>query len=146
MITIKQLLNLKGKEIWKISPKSTVYQGLELMSEHNIGALPVVENDQLVGIFSERDYARKVILKGKSSHDTLIEDLMTSKVFYLKPERTLEDCMDMMTDKHIRHLPVLDHGQLIGIITIGDVVKYMIKHQKNMIQDLEGYISGSYVG
>ncbi|MCB0284889.1 MAG: CBS domain-containing protein [Bacteroidetes bacterium] len=146
MITIRQLLNLKGNDLWTISPNATVYQGLELLAKHNIGALPVVENDQLVGMFSERDYARKVILKQKSSHNTLIKDLMTSKVYFLKPERTLDDCMNLFTDKHIRHLPVIDHGQLVGMITIGDVVKFLIKDQQNQIRDLEGYIAGSYIG
>lgn len=146
MISIQQLLNLKGSTIWSISPKATVYQGLELLAKHNIGALPVVEDGQLVGMFSERDYARKIILKGKTSYGTLIEGLMTSKVFYLRPNRSLEDAMRMMTEKHIRHLPVLDKGNLVGMITIGDVVKYMIQHQKSVIQDLEGYIAGSYVG
>jgi CBS domain-containing protein len=143
MLSVRNILSTKGGQLWFVSPSATVYQALELMAEHNIGAVPVIEGGKLVGIFSERDYARKVILKGKSSHNTLVSDLMTPKVFYVKPQRTLHDCMFLMTEKHIRHLPVIENGELAGIITIGDVVKGIIGEQKRTIEDLESYISGS---
>ena len=143
MLSVRNILSTKGDQLWSVSPSATVYQALEIMAEYNIGAVPVVENSKLVGIFSERDYARKVILKGKSSQNTQVSELMTTKVFYVKPQRTLQDCMFLMTDKHIRHLPVIDEGELVGIITIGDVVKGIISEQKRTIEDLESYISGS---
>lgn len=142
MLNVRQVLQRKGPDLWTIAPEATVYQALEVMAEKNVGALPVVRDGMLVGIFSERDYARKVILKGKSSHQTLVEELMTTRVYFIKPNRTLEDCMHLMTDKHIRHLPVLEDGRLLGIITIGDVVKGIIHDQQNTIRDLETYISG----
>jgi CBS domain-containing protein len=143
MLSVRNILSTKGDDLWSVSPSATVYRALEIMAEHNIGAVPVVENGKLVGIFSERDYARKIILKGKSSQSTQVSELMTTKVFYVKPQRTLQDCMFLMTDKHIRHLPVIDEGELVGIITIGDVVKGIISEQKRTIEDLESYISGS---
>jgi len=143
MISVRQLLRIKGNDLWTIGPQATVYEALEFLAEKNIGALPVVEQDQLVGIFSERDYARKVILKGKSSHNTLISELMTHKVYHIKPQRKLEECMRLMTDKRIRHLPVMENKRLIGMITIGDVVKGIISEQENTIRSLEGYIKGS---
>lgn len=143
MITVHQLLHLKGHDLWTLSPSSTVYAALQLMAEKNIGALPIVDAGRLVGIFSERDYARKVVLKGKSSRDTLVRELMTTHVYYVKPSRTMQDCMQLMTQKHIRHLPVMDHGELIGIVTIGDVVKAIIADQERTIKDLENYVSGT---
>ncbi len=143
MITVRSLLQQKGTQTWTISPESTVFQALELLAEKNIGALPVVENGKLTGIFSERDYARKVVLQGKTSRDTQVRELMTSKVYFVKPQRSMEDCMRLMSEKHIRHLPVLDYGKLVGIITIGDVVKAIIGQQERMIRDLEGYVSGA---
>ncbi|RMG32063.1 MAG: CBS domain-containing protein [Bacteroidetes bacterium] len=145
MISVNQLLRQKGNELWTISPDASVFEALQLMAEKNIGALPVVENDRLVGIFSERDYARKVILKGKSSHQTQVRELMSSPVHHVKGRRTMEDCMRLMTEKRIRHLPVVENGQLVGIITIGDVVKAVISQQQNTIRDLENYISGAYM-
>lgn len=144
MITVRHLLRMKGNELWTIASSATVYSALQLLAEKNIGALPVVNEDgKLVGIFSERDYARKVILKGKSSRNTLVSELMTSRVFHVKLSRNMEDCMQLMTDKRIRHLPVMENGELQGIITIGDVVKAIIQRQKQTIHNLEGYISGS---
>ena len=127
MISVHQLLRIKGTELWTIAPGATVYEALELLAEKNIGALPVVEAGQLVGIFSERDYARKVILKGKSSRETMVWELMTTRVHHIKPTRGLQECMKLMTDKRIRHLPVMDNGSLVGMITIGDVVNYRLK-------------------
>jgi len=143
MITISRLLQQKGSSLYTISPDATIYEALQLLAEKNIGALPVVESGSLVGIFSERDYARKVVLKGKTSKDTLVYELMTSRVYYVKPQRSIDDCMRLMSDKHIRHLPVLDFGRLVGIITIGDVVKAIIDQQQRTINDLENYVSGS---
>jgi CBS domain-containing protein len=140
MKTVGELLKSKGREIWSISPLATVFQALELMAEKDVGALLVVQNDKLVGIFSERDYARKVILKGKASKDTTVSELMTQTVFYVSPENTFEDCMALMTSKQIRHLPVLDNGRLVGIVTLGDVVKRIISEQEFKIHELEKYV------
>lgn len=144
MITVGHLLKTKGHQLWTILENASVFEALELMAEKNIGALPVVDqNGHLAGIFSERDYARKVILKGKSSRETKVGDLMTSRVYHVKPSRTMKECMKLMTDKRIRHLPVLENNEMKGIITIGDVVKAVIHSQEELIHNLEGYISGS---
>lgn len=142
MITVKQLLQNKMSGVWTISPQATVYQALELMADKNVGALPVVENDKLVGMFSERDYARKVILCGRTSRESLVGELMTSTVFFVRPTQGLEDCLALMTERHIRHLPVMEGDQLVGIVTIGDVGKAIIAEQKIAIRDLENYIVG----
>jgi CBS domain-containing protein len=142
MKTVNEVLKNKGREIWTISPLATVFQALELMAQKDVGALPVVRNGKLVGIFSERDYARKVILKGKASKDTAVSELMTQTVFYVSPENTLDDCMALMTSKQIRHLPVLNHDRLTGVITLGDVVKRIISEQEFTIQELEKYVKG----
>ncbi len=142
MKTVGELLKTKGHEIWTISPLATVFQALEMMAEKDVGALPVVQNGKVVGIFSERDYARKVILKGRASKDTTVNELMTQTVFYVSPENTFEDCMALMTSKQIRHLPVLDRGRLEGMITLGDVVKRIITEQQFMIRELEKYVIG----
>jgi len=143
MKTVNEVLKNKGREIWTISPLATVFQALELMAQKDVGALPVVQNGKLVGIFSERDYARKVILKGKASKDTTVSELMTQTVFYVSPENTLDECMALMTSKQIRHLPVLDHDRLTGLITLGDVVKRIISEQEFTIQELEKYVKGA---
>ncbi len=142
MKTVKDILKDPSREIWSVSPMATAYEALEVMADKDIGALLVFENDQLVGIFSERDYARKVILKGKSSKDTHVGELMTQQVLYAKPENTLNECLALMTSKHIRHLPIFDKDRIAGIITIGDVVKEIISEQEITIKGLEGYISG----
>jgi CBS domain-containing protein len=144
MQTIKQLLEVKGTDVWSIAPKATVYEALQLMSKRGIGALLVLEKGKLVGICSERDYARKVILKGKSSRETTVGELMTQKVIYINPQNTLQECMALMTEKHIRHLPVLENDQLVGIVTIGDVIKQIISDQEFTIRELGKYISGGY--
>lgn len=142
MITVRQLLETKGYDVWSIAPDATVYEALELMAEKEVGALLVLTGDKLVGIMSERDYARKVVLIGKSAIDTPVREIMTERVVCVRPEQTIGECMALMTDKHIRHLPVLEDGQLIGIISIGDVVKTIISEQEFIIEQLEGYITG----
>jgi len=144
MITVQQLLKEKGRDIWSIAPQASVYEALQLMADKNAGALLVLDNGKLVGIFSERDYARKGILKNKSSKDTSVSALMTKKICVIDSQATMETCMHLMTDKHIRHLPVTENNQLVGVISIGDVVKQVISDQKFTIQELEKYISGSY--
>ena len=144
MTTIAQLLNAKGDQIWSVEPKATIFEALEIMSEKEIGALLVMEDGKLMGIFSERDYARKVILKGKSSKETPVGELMTKKVFYIDPQKTINDCMAMMTAKRIRHVPVIEDNQVMGIVTIGDVVNQIISEQEVTINHLENYITGSH--
>jgi len=140
MTTVKQLLDIKGRNILSISPNDSVYSAVERMSENNIGALLVIDNGRLVGILSERDYARKVILKGKSSKNTLIREIMTPDVLCVSPETTVEECMALLTEKRVRHLPVMDGGKLMGIVSIGDLVKQIISDKDFTIQQLEHYI------
>ena len=144
MTTIAQLLNTKGNQVWSVKPEATIFEALEIMSEKGIGALLVMEDGKLTGIFSERDYARKVILKGKSSKETPVGELMTKKVFYIDSQNTINDCMQMMTAKHIRHVPVIEDNQVMGIVTIGDVVNQIISEQEVTINHLENYITGSH--
>jgi CBS domain-containing protein len=140
---VKQILDTKGKEIFTITPGTSVYHALELMVEKNVSALLVMENDKLAGIFTERDYARKVALKGKSSKDTVIGDIMTRELITVSPESTIDECMALMTGKYIRHLPVVSKENLMGIISIGDVVRRIIEDQKLIIGHMEQYIAGS---
>jgi CBS domain-containing protein len=144
MTTVGNLLTTKGREIWSIAPDNSVFEALEMMAEKNVSGLLILENDKLVGIFTERDYARKLALKGKFSKDTKVNDLMTKNILYVETQNTLEDCMKLMTVKRIRHLPVLEDSRLIGILTIGDLVKQIISEQKTTIHQLENYISGGY--
>ncbi|PWJ56747.1 CBS domain protein [Dyadobacter jejuensis] len=137
---------LEGKTIdaiWSIHAGNTVFEALELMSTKNIGAVLVLEGEKLIGIFSERDYARKVILLGRASRDTLVGEVMTSKVITVEIDQKIEECMQIMSEKHIRHLPVNDKGKLVGIISINDIVSAIIREQKAHIKSLESYISGS---
>ena len=142
MRSVSDILTIKGHEIWSVAPDSTVLAALELMAEKNIGAVMVLVDQELQGIFSERDYARKIILKGKTSADTLVREAMTERVAYVGPHNTLEECMALMTEKHFRHLPVMEGNRLLGLISIGDVVKEIISNQKIEIKQLEGYITG----
>ena len=145
MHTIGQLLEPKGYDIWSIAPHAPAYEALQIMSEKDVGALLVIDDkEKLVGIFSERDYARKVILKGKSSKDTSVGELMTDVIFSIDPQNTIQDCMALMTTKRIRHLPVIKNERLIGIVTIGDVVNHIISSQDLTIQQLERYIKEGY--
>lgn len=143
MATVKNILATKGSAIFTITPLTSVYQALELMVEKNVSALLVMENDTLAGIFTERDYARKVALKGKSSKDTVIGDIMTRDLITVTSESSIDQCMELMTGKYIRHLPVVDDGKLTGIISIGDVVRNIIQEQKSIIGHMEQYIAGS---
>jgi CBS domain-containing protein len=145
MKTVKDILKAKKNEVWSISPTATVFEALKLMGEKEIGALVVMEKGEAVGIVSERDYARKVILKGKSSKNTLVQEIMTSHMFSVKPENTVEECMVLITAKRIRHLPVFDKNKFVGLISIGDVVKSIISEQEKLIEQLSDYIAGKYV-
>ena len=142
MKSVKQLLANKPNLLWYIPPNATTLDGIKMLAEKSVGALPVMENDTLVGMFSERDYARKVALKGKSSLDTPVSEVMTTEVVCVKLDQTNEDCMALMTDKRIRHLPVIDNGRVVGVISIGDLVKDIISEQKFVIEQLEHYIMG----
>ena len=143
MKTVKHLLRTKGNDVLSVAPDTAVFEALRLMAEKNVGAVLVLEGEKLVGIFSERDYARKVILKGKSSKETLVREIMSVHVLYVRPEQTIEDCMALMTDKRVRHLPVLDEERrVVGVISIGDVVKDIISEQEFMIEQLQNYITG----
>jgi CBS domain-containing protein len=146
MSTVRQLLRTKAADIWTIGPEASVYDALRLMAAKDIGAVLVVEAGKLVGVFSERDYARKVVLQGKSSRSTTVGELMTQVVFYVRPEHTVEECLALMTAKHIRHLPVLEDDQLVGIVTIGDVGTEIISQQAFTIENLETYITGGVPG
>ena len=142
MKTVRDLLKTKGSDIWSVPAEATVYETLGLMAEKGVGALLVLQAGRLIGIISERDYARKVELQGKSSRETAVGEIMTVKVVYVKPQHTVAECMALMTDKRIRHLPVMDDDQLVGVISIGDVVKAIISDQEFTIQQLENYITG----
>jgi CBS domain-containing protein len=144
MITVKEILSEKGSKVWTISPDAKVFDALKLMAEKGIGALIVLEKDGIVGIMSERDYARKIALMGRQSQDTTVGDIMTSPVYGVNLDTTADECMALMTDKHIRHLPVRQDEKLAGVISIGDVVKAIIGHQKVTIENLENYIMGKY--
>lgn len=140
MKTVQQLLESKRNGVASVSPDTSVLDALRAMAEKEIGAVLVLDGDSLVGIFSERDYARKVVLQGKASKDTPVREIMTEKVVCVRPEQTIEDCMGLMTDKRIRHLPVLQHKKVIGVISIGDVVKEMLVEKEFVIKQLESYI------
>jgi CBS domain-containing protein len=146
MLTVAQLLQQKDKEVWTISEEAMVYRALQLMSEKGVGALPVTDKEGRVkGIISERDYARKIILEGRSSKETAIKDIMTEELFAVGPKNTLSECMALMSESRIRHLPVIENNKLVGIISIGDVVKATIKEQGILIEHLNNYIMGKYV-
>ena len=143
MTTIRQILDTKGHDVLTVQPDDTVLQALELMASKNVGAVVVTENDKTVGIFTERDYARSVILKGRSSVNTPVRDVMSSGVIFVQPDQTVDECMAIMSEKRFRHMPVLDGDKLTGIVSIGDLVKSIIDQQKFTIEQLQGYIGGS---
>lgn len=143
MRTVRDILRHKGSAVYSVTPDSWIYEALKLMDDKNVGAVLVQEKEQLCGIFSERDYARKVVLKGKTSRETRVSEAMTKRVACVRPENTIEECMAVMTDKRIRHLPVLgEEDRLVGVISIGDVVQAKISEQQFLIEQLESYITG----
>jgi CBS domain-containing protein len=144
MVTVRQLLQAKGYEIWSIASDASVYDAVKLMADKEVGALLVLDGKKWVGIISERDYARKVILKGKRSIDTPVNEIMVKEVITVRPEQPIEECMAIMTEKRVRHLPVCEDDCLVGIISIGDVVKAIISQQEFMIEQLERYIEGGW--
>jgi CBS domain-containing protein len=141
MKTVRDVLDGKGRQVWSVTPETTVYDTLRLMAEKQIGSVLVLQSERPVGIFTERDYARQVVLKGKASKDTPTRDVMTGRVVYVRPEQTVENCMALMTDKRIRHLPVLEDDHLAGIVSIGDIVKAVISEKEFIIEQLENYIA-----
>lgn len=143
MRTVAQVIQTKTiQQVHTIDAGDTVLSALQLMAEHNIGALPVTENGQVVGVVSERDYARKCVLKGRASVGTMVREIMNSPVTTVTPQQSVSECLSLITDRHLRHLPVLDEGQLVGLVSIGDLVKETIAEQKELIQQLEQYIRG----
>ena len=142
MKTVSDILNSKGHDVYSVSPGDSVYDSLKLMADKEVGALLVMDGEKLVGIVTERDYARKVILEGKSSKSATVDEVMTRQVLCASPERTVDECMALMTDKRARHLPVVDHKQVVGVVSIGDLVKALISEQQVLIDQLQHYISG----
>ena len=142
MTTVKHVLDKKGHEVRFIHPSASVFDALRVMAEHNIGSLVVLDDDKLVGVITERHYAREIALKGKTSQETLVRDIMSTKVFCTRPDQSVQECMAVMTARAVRHLPVLEHGQLVGIVSIGDMVNSVIGDQKFIIEQLEHYIHG----
>ena len=140
MGTVRNILQIKGHAVHTVSPETSVYEALEDLENNNMGSLVVVENGKLIGIFTERDYARKVILKGRSSKDTHVRDIMTERPIFVTPDATIEECMQLMSSKNFRHLPVLENDQLVGVISISDLVKFIIREKDFIIENLEHYI------
>jgi CBS domain-containing protein len=145
MLTARELLEAGRQSLCTIRPDAKVYDAIKLMAERDIGVVLVVEDDQLLGILSERDYARKVILQGKASHDTPVSEIMTTRVVCVAPDRTIEECMALMTQKHIRHLPVVEDGRLVGIVSERDLVREVISRQQFMIKQLEIYMGAAFL-
>jgi CBS domain-containing protein len=145
MSTVKLVLAEKGHKVWTIAPEAKVIDALKLMSDKDVGALVVASEDRLMGIISERDYARKVILMGKSSLETRVKEIMTANVYYVFPETTTQECMALMTKNRIRHLPVIQKNKLVGLVSIGDIIKSVISQQKIAIDHLQNYIMGKYL-
>ncbi len=141
MRTVAHILDVKGRAVFAVAPDALVYEALEMMAEHDVGALVVLDGDRLIGIVSERDYARKVILLGRRSQEAPVRDIMTETVHTVTPESSVADCMELMTERRIRHLPVLADGELVGVVSIGDVVKAVISDQEHLIEQLERYIT-----
>lgn len=144
MKNVRDLLREKGTAVYSIGPDDTVYDALKLMAEKNVAALPVFEGDRIAGIITERDYARKIVLRDKSSKDAKVKEIMTVEVITVTPSVDLEQCMETFTEKRIRHLPVVENDRVIGIVSMGDVVKGIIGHKEDLIEQLEGYIKGHH--
>jgi CBS domain-containing protein len=142
--TIREILKRKGHEVFSITPESSVYRAIEMMADRHVGALLVIADARLVGIISERDYARKVILKGRSSKDTRVRDIMTSPVIFVEPQDSVDECMRIMTENRVRHLPVVEDEKVIGVASIGDLVNWIMSAQEHTIQQLQNYVTGKY--
>jgi CBS domain-containing protein len=142
--TVRDILKTKGQGVWSIAPEASVFQAIELMADRHVGALMVIAEEKLVGIISERDYARKVILRGRSSKDTRVSEIMTSPVIFVEPHFTVDECMRLVTENRIRHLPVVENERVIGVISIGDLVKWIMSAQDHTIQQLQNYVAGKY--
>ncbi len=141
MTTVQRLLQHKGHTVWSIPPDASVFEAVQLMADKRVGALMVVDRNELIGVISERDYAREIVLKDRVSRDTLVSTIMTQRVLYVRPEQTLDECMALMTERHLRHLPVLDNGRLIGVVSMRDVVKDLIAEKEFLIEQMENYIT-----
>ncbi len=141
-IHISEILSQKGSAVWSVSPEATVLEAIQMMADKNVGALLVTKDNHLLGVLSERDYTRKVVLKGRSSKDTPVRDIISGKVVSVSPDHTVEECMRLMTEHRIRHLPVVQGARILGVISIGDLVNSIISHQTSAIQQLETYITG----
>lgn len=144
--TIGSILNRKGTAVWSVAPTNTVFEAISIMAEKNVGALPVLEGDRLVGMISERDYARKVILLGRGSKETAVAEIMSVNVKTVGPQDSVQECMQIMTENRVRHVPVLEDGKLTGLISIGDCVNWIISAQTAAIDDLERFVTGAYPG
>lgn len=142
--TIENILHHKGRDVWSVPPETTVFDAITLLAEKNIGALLVMDGDRLLGMFSERDYTRKIILKGRSSRDTKVGEVVSTPLVTVSPEHTVEECMRLMTDHRVRHLAVLEDGRVAGIVSIGDLVNWTISAQTAAIQQMQSYIAGGY--
>jgi CBS domain-containing protein len=142
MRTVKDILRAKGSKVYSISPDATVYEALNRMADKNVGAMLVFEGTDLVGLISERDYSRKTILKGRFSKETAVREIMTTEAATVHPDDDIEACMELFTDKHVRHLPVVEKGKVVGIVSIGDIVKSIIDYKEFIIEELENYIKG----
>lgn len=140
--SVSEILSHKGTNVWSIEPEATVFEALELMSDKNVGALLVIEHDRLIGIITERDYSRKVVLKGRSSKETAVREILSGQVIQVNPTHTIEECMRLMTTHRVRHLPVLDGNRIVGVISIGDLVNWIISAQTATIEQLQTYIAG----
>jgi CBS domain-containing protein len=141
MTTVERLLQRKGHIVWSIPPDASVFEAVQLMADKRVGALMVVDQNELIGVISERDYAREIVLKDRASRSTPVSAIMTQRVLYVRPQQTLEECMALMTEKHLRHLPVLDNGRLVGVISMRDVVKDLIAEKEFLIEQMENYIT-----
>jgi CBS domain-containing protein len=141
-VTIDTILHHKASSVWTVSPGATVFEAIQLLAQKNIGALPVVEGDKVIGMFSERDYTRKVALAGKTSQKTLVREIISTDVVTATPHNTIEDCMRLMTEKRVRHLPILENGKIVGLISIGDLVNWIISAQSATISQMESYLAG----